>query len=199
MALKKSEKTLVILTVIAMVCFVAYRMGAGRISTVSLGRLYVTERALEKEAEKVDRVKIALEKYHPLTERYTGMVNNLIKSEENKTAEAQFSEYMADLLKKMNLSASANIEVPYLEWIPDMEDYKYVVLTVSIADQQEWAQVVQLLRDFEKNKLLLKDLTVNHSWSKSTFRVDLTLAQIAPTTEADREVIAAENRKNRKR
>lgn len=180
--MKKSEKMLMGATVLALVVFMGYRMGWHETIMEKSRTIYISESVLESEREKVQRIADVIAREDAVRAQYALTVRQqLMEPSPEKDPEAEFSEYVVDLCKELNVSLNT-ITPPSEMEIPDVDDYKY--MTMKITFQMEWPQVVTMLKSFDKKYLLIKELLISAPLDR-TLSVDLTLARVVPLTEEE--------------
>ena len=190
--MKQSEKMLLGLTVLMIFVFFGYRMEWHHNLMGLVERFYIADSVLQSERDKVERVASVVAREAETRARYAATVRQQLQvPSPDKDPKAEFSEYVVALCQQLGVSLRS-ITPPGEEPIPDADDYKYITLKVSY--QQSWPQVAQLLKNLDKNYLLIKEMTLNAPLDRQ-MDVNLSLARVTPLTEEEKQArLAARTR-----
>lgn len=160
--MKRSEKILALITIIAaLVVFLANR-GALDPSSLNFDALRVGESEIEAAEAEAERTEDILSRSAIVDARYEHVVSARLQSiaADRDPLEA-FTDEVESLPKKIGLNIRLfNIEAATREPYDELPDYEYITLAVTYK-QVRWPDVVRLLKGYEDAGLLITELQLN--------------------------------------
>ncbi|MCX7046205.1 MAG: hypothetical protein NTX50_12060 [Candidatus Sumerlaeota bacterium] len=183
--MKSREKILLAVTIVSLLGFFGFRMGWQSYLLTMWKSISVSESAIkdaEKEAQRVqeylNREAVAREVYNKR------VVQSMPMPKGDKSAEAQFTEDIEGLCKNAGIILN-RIDPAQREAISDTKDWEFI--TVGVNYRKEWSGVVQLLKNFDKNFLLIKELNIASPPDKDYLSVDIRLARVVALTKEEKQ------------
>lgn len=149
------------------------------------------KKALKIVHETYDAYVKKLEMAPHIKKRYGDVVGD--KGEElpgsSYDAEKEFSEFVADLCKQLGFRYP-RIQPPEKEEIEGVEDYEFITLTVDA--KGNLSNVSKLLKGFEQQAVLIRDLSLGSTLDRPDIDVSITVARLVksePEEEKNKGVI----------
>ncbi|MCD6386183.1 hypothetical protein J7M23_10465 [Candidatus Sumerlaeota bacterium] len=113
----------------------------------------------------------------------------------DKKPEQQFTEDIDAMCAKLGFSRR-NIEPPKDSLIENVDDYKFITVTVRVEGPLK--NVAELLKEFHRNALLIKELTLTSRLDKDIISAVITAARIAKLTPEELKELKKSRSKRRR-
>jgi hypothetical protein len=171
MRISGRERMLLIVTGTVICAAIVYRFGIGSIyeslrsSSEQLGTVEKTYQRYVKQLDQRDRIERA----------YGEIEDQFPKRDPGHDPAHQFSEEVDALCSQLGF-ANPNIEPAKERPIEDVEDYRFILLTIKT--EGDFASVVRLLKGFDSKSLLIRELTLNSYLDQDRLRIAVTVARI---------------------
>ena len=191
--MKTREKILLAATILALVGFFGYRMGWQEHLITLWKNISVPESSIQDAEKEARRVQDYLNREALVRETYNKrVIQSMPAPKKDKSPEAQFTEDIETLCRGAGITLN-RIDPAQRETIPDTKDYEFI--TVGVNYRKEWSGVVQLLKNFDKNFLLIKELNIAAPLDKDYLSVDVRMARVVPLTKEDKQKREDEKKK----
>ena len=123
-----------------------------------------------------------LERKDEVEAAYKSIEVQFPQTDPDKKPEQQFSEDVFALCGKFGFP-SPNIGPPKEDLIENVDDYKFITLTVRVSGKID--RLARLLKEFHKNALLIKEFSLTSVLDDDEITAQVTVARIAKLTEEE--------------
>jgi hypothetical protein len=147
---------------------------------------------LEEAQKKAQDTESYLKKEKQIRETYAQTVSRqLPTSDTQKTPEAQFDEDVAALCRQLKIE-KPQVSRGNPEQIPGVADYEFI--TVNLKEFQTWPEVARLLKSFDENWYLIKQLDILSPNEGGVLTADIRLARVVKISDAEKKKREAESK-----
>ena len=122
-----------------------------------------------------------MEQRERIERAYREIEDQLPKREPGRNPAHQFSEEVDTLCSQLGF-ANPTIEPAKEKPIEDVEDYRFILLTVKT--EGDFRSITRLLKGFDNKSLLIRELALNSYLDRDRVRVAVTVARIVKADEA---------------
>jgi hypothetical protein len=190
MKMSKREQVLMIATLAVAAIALLYQFGFSRVYEAFSSTARELAAGEETYKEYVENLKTR----DKIEAAYREIEDQFPKTEKNKTPDKQFSEDIASLCSELGFKYP-KIQPPKDEEIEEVDDYKFITITVVTRDKLE--SVAKMLKGFAARSLLIKELTLSTSLDSDLITVSATVARIAKVPEDELKAAAKEKPRQR--
>lgn len=195
--MKTREKMLLGGTVAVLAIFVVIRFGVLDLSGFSLEGLAATEEDLVLAREDYRETRDHLNREDAIVAEYQRKVRERLQEEESrKDPRAALTEDVVDMCKEIGVELN-RIEPAEVEEIEGVDDYEFI--TINVQYNKAWPQVVELLKAFDANWFLIKELKIISPIDRRNMNVDIRLARVVRISEEEKARRAEEEKKTKRR
>ena len=173
--IKKREHLLLIMTIAVGLIAILYHMGFASL----LNALSESGEILDQEKERFQEYVTQLNNKDEIEKAYNSIQFEFPQTDPDKKPEQQFSEDVVKMCAKYGLP-TPNIGPPKDEIIENVDDYKFISLTIRINGSIE--KLSSILKEFNRNALLIEDITLTATLDEEDINAGITLARIAKLT-----------------
>jgi len=180
MKISKREKIIFIITVIVALLALFYTYGWNIFSKTFItgsSELSQKEKQYETYKKRIGKRELIEKEYDKIVGEYTGSPMNKFRKEEDI-----FSEDVAKICKEMN-NPYPDISKSTDNPLEGVDNYKEITLTVSVNNNYE--NVMQLLKRFNKSSYLIKNLTIRCPTNKTILEFDIALSKIVKVDSSE--------------
>ncbi len=177
MKISSRERILLVIVGVFVCAAIVYKFGITRVyegfrsSAEQLRTVEKTYQRYVRQMEQRERIERA----------YSDIEDQFPKREPGRNQAHQFSEEVDTLCSQLGF-ANPTIEPTKERPIEDVEDYRFILLTVKT--EGDFRSITKLLKGFDSKSLLIRELTLNSYLDRDRVRVAVTVARIVKADEA---------------
>ena len=176
MKISGREKMLLVVTCVIVCAVIVYKFGINRIYE---GLRFSTEQ-LQSAENTYQRYVRQMEHRKRIEREYNEIEDQFPTPEAGRDPAHQFSEEIDMLCSQLGF-ANPTIEPAKEKPIEDVEDYRFILLTVKT--EGDFSSITRMLKGFDNKSLLIRELALNNYPDKDRVRVAVTVARIVKADE----------------
>lgn len=180
--LRKREQLLIIVTVLLGTFVLLYQVGFSKL----YHSLAITSSELEKQKTLFSDYLNQFSRKSKIEQEYKEIEAQFPLPAPDRKPAQQFSEEVDALCRQLGFSYP-NIEPPKDELIENVDDYKFITLTIRVEGPLK--NIAQLLNGFHTRALLIRELNLSSARDQDRITAIITAARIAKLTPEEMEKI----------
>lgn len=181
--LKPNEKRLVGAAALVIAIFLAMQFLGGGDEEAVADDTTADAAELEGLQAKFDDYRAQLERAPSVLEEYNQLEARLPRGNDNRRPDLAFSDQLAQLCSDSGF-AYPRIEATKISEIDDVNDYE-LLSAMIITDEGSFADTARLLRIFQNNGLIVRELDMSGTKDQDRIRARVTVSRIAPVPEEE--------------